>query len=117
MTTTFNNKMSDSPINLEELKSKLILEHANAETKRSGFPTEIISLPSKGLLYPEGSPLRQGKIEMKYKEYRILRKTEHQEMYIADAPHSMEPPQCSSICSVTPNTRNTITSLFDQVSL
>ncbi len=66
MTTTFNNKMSDSPINLEELKSKLILEHANTETKRSGFPTEIISLPSKGLLYLEGSPLRQGKIEMKY---------------------------------------------------
>jgi hypothetical protein len=30
------------------------------------FPTEIVELPSKGLLYPEGSPLAEGKIEMKY---------------------------------------------------
>jgi hypothetical protein len=30
------------------------------------FPTEMVELPSKGLLYPEGSPLAEGKIEMKY---------------------------------------------------
>jgi len=30
------------------------------------FPTEIIELPSKGLLYPENHPLREGKVEMKY---------------------------------------------------
>jgi len=30
------------------------------------FPTEIVELPSKGLLYPEGHPLAEGKIEMKY---------------------------------------------------
>ena len=30
------------------------------------FPTEEVTLPSKGLLYPEGSPLRSGKINMKY---------------------------------------------------
>ena len=30
------------------------------------FPTEEVTLPSKGLLYPEGSPLRSGKITMKY---------------------------------------------------
>ena len=30
------------------------------------FPTEMVDLPSKGLLYPEGSPLRNGQIEMKY---------------------------------------------------
>lgn len=38
-------------------------------------PTEIIELPSKGLLYPEGNPLSEGKIEMKYmtaKEEDIL---------------------------------------------
>ena len=29
------------------------------------FPTEMVDLPSKGLLYPEGSPLRSGQIEMK----------------------------------------------------
>ena len=39
------------------------------------FPTEIIDLPSKGLLYPKDSPLSSGKIEMKYmtaKEEDIL---------------------------------------------
>lgn len=39
------------------------------------FPTEIIDLPSKGLLYSEESPLRSGQIEMKYmtaKEEDIL---------------------------------------------
>jgi hypothetical protein len=30
------------------------------------FPTEIIELPSKGLLYPQDNPLSSGKIEMKY---------------------------------------------------
>jgi hypothetical protein len=30
------------------------------------LPTEIIDLPSKGLIYPEGNPLSSGKIEMKY---------------------------------------------------
>jgi len=39
------------------------------------FPTEVIELPSKGLLYPEENPLSAGKIEMKYmtaKEEDIL---------------------------------------------
>jgi len=30
------------------------------------FPTEMVELPSKGLVYPEDSPLRSGKVEMKY---------------------------------------------------
>lgn len=39
------------------------------------FPTEIVELPSKGLVYPEGHQLRSGKVEMKYmtaKEEDIL---------------------------------------------
>lgn len=43
--------------------------------KQNKFPSEIVDLPSKGLLYPEDSPLRSGKIEMKYmtaKEEDIL---------------------------------------------
>ena len=39
------------------------------------FPTEEVELPSKGLLYPESSPLSKGVIEMKYmtaKEEDIL---------------------------------------------
>ena len=39
------------------------------------FPTEIVDLPSKGLLYPEEHPLASGTVEMKYmtaKEEDIL---------------------------------------------
>ncbi len=39
------------------------------------FPTEVIDLPSRGLLYPKESPLSSGKLEMKYmtaKEEDIL---------------------------------------------
>jgi hypothetical protein len=39
------------------------------------LPTEIVTLPSKGLLYPKDSPLAKGEIEMKYmtaKEEDIL---------------------------------------------
>ena len=39
------------------------------------FPTEIVDLPSKGLIYPKDSSLSSGKIEMKYmtaKEEDIL---------------------------------------------
>jgi len=45
-----------------------------AEDKRR-FPTEVVDLPSKGLLYPKGSPLAGGTIELKYmtaKEEDIL---------------------------------------------
>ena len=30
------------------------------------IPTEIVELPSKGLIYPESNPLSSGKVEMKY---------------------------------------------------
>ena len=39
------------------------------------LPTETVELPSKGLLYPEGHPLSEGTIEIKYmtaKEEDIL---------------------------------------------
>jgi len=39
------------------------------------MPTEIVELPSKGLIYPEDNPLSSGKVEMKYmtaKEEDIL---------------------------------------------
>ena len=45
------------------------------ENKQPLFPTEDIKLPSKGLLYPEDSPLSKGVVEMKYmtaKEEDIL---------------------------------------------
>ena len=45
------------------------------EEQKFKFPTEMVDLPSKGLIYPEGSLLAEGKIEMKYmtaKEEDIL---------------------------------------------
>ena len=45
-----------------------------AEEKRK-FPTEVVDLPSKGLLYPKDHPLSSGQIEIKYmtaKEEDIL---------------------------------------------
>jgi len=44
------------------------------------IPTETVELPSKGLLYPEDSPLASGTIEMKYmtaKEEDILTNTNY----------------------------------------
>jgi len=46
-----------------------------AEEQKQKFPSEVIDLPSKGKVYPEDSPLRSGKIELKYmtaKEEDIL---------------------------------------------
>jgi len=59
----------------EQLKDKLVQEADVKQVKESKFPTEIIDLPSKGLLYPKGHPLNTGRIEMKYmtaKEEDIL---------------------------------------------
>lgn len=42
------------------------------------YPSEVVDLPSKGFFYPEGSPLRSGKVDVKYmtaKEEDILTST------------------------------------------
>jgi len=56
-----NAEMSDA-----QLKELAIQQMQRQEVKNSGFPTEMISLPSQGKVYPETSPLSSGKIEMKY---------------------------------------------------
>lgn len=62
----------------EEMKMAAIAQYTNSapEAKSTtSFPTEIIELPSRGLVYPEGHPLSAGTIEMKYmtaKEEDIL---------------------------------------------
>lgn len=51
------------------------MEVQTEEKPKFQFPTEEVTLPSKGLLYPEDSPLAKGSIEMKYmtaKEEDIL---------------------------------------------
>lgn len=65
-TVNDNYPKKDFEMSDEQLKQLAIQNMQRQEIKNSGFPTEIISLPSKGLVYPEGSPLRDGKVEMKY---------------------------------------------------
>lgn len=36
------------------------------EENKFKFPTEMVELPSKGIVYPENNPLSSGKVEMKY---------------------------------------------------
>jgi hypothetical protein len=58
-----------------EIREKILSEHKQVDVKKSNFPTEIIPLPSRGLIYPEGHPLSEGTVEMKYmtaKEEDIL---------------------------------------------
>jgi hypothetical protein len=49
-----------------QLKEFALQQHNQQEVKQSGFPTEIISLPSKGLVYQPGTLLSEGTVEMKY---------------------------------------------------
>ena len=46
-----------------------VAQEPKQETEQK-FPSEIIELPSKGLVYPKDNPLSSGKIEMKYKTAR-----------------------------------------------
>lgn len=50
----------------EQVKQLALQNYKQQEIKNTKFPTEIIDLPSKGLVYPEGHPLSSGKIELKY---------------------------------------------------
>lgn len=64
--------MSQFSLNDDQLKQQIAKQYQKEERK---FPTEVIDLPSKGLVYPEGHPLRDGRVEMKYmtaKEEDIL---------------------------------------------
>lgn len=54
-----------NPVDPEQIK----------EVKQSIYPTNVVELPSKGLLYPPDNPLSSGKVEMKFmttKEENIL---------------------------------------------
>ena len=65
------------PMSDAQLKSIAIANINTSDTSSptTSYPTEIVQLPSKGNLYPEGHPLKGGTIEMKYmtaKEEDIL---------------------------------------------
>ena len=66
MATVDDKHPKSGAIDEKALIAKLQAEHTQTQIKTSKFPTEVIDLPSKGLLYPEGHPLANGTIEMKY---------------------------------------------------
>jgi hypothetical protein len=48
------------------LKAAALQNFKQEEVKKYNFPTEIVDLPTKGLLYSKDNPLATGKVEMKY---------------------------------------------------
>jgi len=50
----------------EQAKAAAIKQYEETKAQEHKFPTEIIDLPSKGLLYDKDNPLSQGQVEMKY---------------------------------------------------
>jgi len=60
------NVANEEAVSDAEIKEQILSQHKQSDIKKTNFPTEIIPLPSKGLLYPEGHPLEEGFIEMKY---------------------------------------------------
>ena len=51
--------------NIEQQVTRGIGTQQHLSSRDFPFPTEIISLPSKGLVYPEGNPLAKGEITVK----------------------------------------------------
>jgi hypothetical protein len=51
--------------NIEQQVTRGLNSNTNHSQKNYPFPTEVISLPSKGLCYPENSPLAKGEITIK----------------------------------------------------
>jgi len=63
-----NVELSDADLKakaIEQFNTTQVIESTQS-TQTNKFPTEIIQLPSKGKFYPEGHPLSNGTIEMKY---------------------------------------------------
>ena len=65
-TVNDNYPKNNAEITDAELKAIAIQNYKQQEVKKTNFPTEIINLPSNGILYPEAHPLQAGQIEMKY---------------------------------------------------
>ena len=70
-----NDEYPGKPLSDAKLKALATEQYEETAVESHDFPTELVELPSKGKLYPEGHPLRSGTIEMKYmtaKEEDIL---------------------------------------------
>ena len=59
--------MADKSLTDDQIKQQLLAENSKNINDSKGkveykFPTEVIELPSKGKLYPDGYPLQSGTI-------------------------------------------------------
>lgn len=75
MAKVVNDSYNGTPINDDAIKTMYMSQPQETSNSKVDFPTEIIDLPSHGYFYPEGHPLADGKIEIKYmtaKEEDIL---------------------------------------------
>lgn len=54
----------------QDLINKIKQEHKSSVISNGTFPTAIIELPSKGILYEQSNPLSSGKVEMRYMNYK-----------------------------------------------
>ena len=64
-----------APVSNEEMVELAKQQYEQKKVSDYKFPTEIVDLPSKGLIYSKDNPLSSGKVEMKYmtaKEEDIL---------------------------------------------
>jgi len=64
-----------APTSNQEMVEMAKQQYEQQKVSDYKFPTEIVELPSKGLIYPKDNPLSSGKVEMKYmtaKEEDIL---------------------------------------------
>jgi hypothetical protein len=64
--TTVNDNYPKTEVSDAHLKELALQNYQTQQVRQHNFPTEVISLPSQGKVYPEGSPLSSGKVEMKY---------------------------------------------------
>jgi len=58
--------MANKPLSDQEIKAQIIAKQQQDSTAENKFPTEIVPLPSKGLVYPKDHPLSSGTVEIKY---------------------------------------------------
>tara|TARA_R100000664_G_C2737115_1_gene126337 strand:+ start:89 stop:976 length:888 start_codon:yes stop_codon:yes gene_type:complete len=69
MSQTVNDEYPGKKITDEKLKELAVQQFEEKKSEQSttyNFPTEVVELPSKGLLYPKDNPLATGRVEMKY---------------------------------------------------
>ena len=67
-----NDEYPGKPLSDAKLKALATEQYEETAVESHDIPTEIVELPSKGKLYPEGHPLRSGTIERRGYTYKSI---------------------------------------------